>query len=152
MQQDQDLPQKLQKYIKKSPQLELLGGAATNVQVFYGDFGITEYINVDYNRDSPPLDLYSLQFISHVSMYGSVWISLNKPENATKNGSVLPFGYINGVNVLPAGTFIPAFPLTAPTQQKVLNGTQGGMAVIWASVTACDTDSLFFTFSQSGSR
>lgn len=136
---------------KKITSIQVLGGNATNVQITYGKFGITSYIHGDYNRDSTSLGSYSLQFISNAGLWGSVYLSTDKPESPDAYGKFVPFGTFDGVNVLPEGQFIPVHEQEAPSQVDVLNITEiNPFAVIWASVTACTTDSMIFTFTQAG--
>lgn len=131
--------------------IEVSGNAVTNLSVGYGSFGITNYINNDYNRTAASLNTWSLQFIPNPAVAGlqaSVSISLNKPEIPSQVGTILPHGLINGSEV----AFIPAFQLQAPTNTNTFNSALGALSVIWATITGGTTDSMIFTYAEPGIR
>lgn len=136
--------------------IEVTLSAATNLSVGYGSFGITNYVNIDYNRIATQLNSWSLQFIPNPAVAGlqaSVSMSLNKPEIPSQIGNIIPHGLINGGGGLVFGegvAFIPAFQLQAPTPTNARNAEVGAFAVIWATITGGTTDSMIFTYLQPG--
>lgn len=126
--------------------------AVTNLSVGYGSFGITNYINVDYNRIATQINASSLQFIPDPAAAGlqaSVSISLNKPEIPSQIGNIIPHGLINNTEI----AFIPAFRIQAPVNTNTLiffPGPPIPYSVIWSTITGGTTDSMIFTFLQAG--
>lgn len=140
--------------------IEVSGSNVTNLSVGYGEFGITSYINVDYNVMAAQINAWSLQFIPNPAaggMQASVSISLNKPEIPSQIGTIIPHGFLNSARIMDGlnPIFIPAFQLQAPTNQNTvgsINGPPLPYSVIWATITGGTTDALIFTFLQPGLR
>lgn len=130
--------------------VKVLNHNATNVEIVYGGFGITDYISTDYNKMTVQAysNTTSLQFIAPAGIWGSVWFSLNKIATPDNNGNFTPFGLVNGTQI----AWIPAFGLIGPSQANTFNSSSYGMSTAWASVTNCTTDSMYFTFLQQGMR
>ncbi len=139
--------------------IQVTGRAVTNLSVGYGAFGITNYVNNDYNTTASQFNAWSLQFIptpAAAGLQASVSISLNKPEIPSQIGTIIPHGLINNVAV----AFIPAFQIQAATNTNVVGSINGPAAaysvltysVIWATITGGTTDSMIFTCLQPGIR
>lgn len=143
------------------------GGDATNVDVSYGTFGITNYVNSDYNRIIPIASV-SVQVVGHIvdGLTYTVNGSLNSPESTVINyysevllgadtvplsSALEPFG-VQIVGGVPTQiTFLPTFPLIPnTTDETTFAGASQPFSVIWATVDNTTTDSLYFTVLQQG--
>lgn len=122
--------------------------AVTSVSVGYGPSGITGYYDVDNNRDTAAVYglTYSYQMTNNTTLTAATNVSLNKPWTSNNIGGLEPFGVINGTLV----GFIPAFQLDSGITQNTINSVPQGVSVIWANISNCTTDSMFFTVLQDG--
>lgn len=139
------------------------GGAATNVTVIYGLFGITQYVLAGCNRTMSQT-VASAQVVDGIGIEYTVYKSYNKPEvpnivgykeidvgvdTVPYSSSLEPFG-VEIVNKRPTQiAFIPAFEVIATTSDTA-HALVGPSAVVWATITGSTSDSLYFTVLQQG--
>lgn len=142
------------------------GDGVTDVSVKYGSFGITQYVFMDYNRTFVHI-AGSVQVVADAGIEYAAYMSYNKPELSTINNyhevllgvvtvplssALEPFGVQLVAERPKQITFIPAFELiphtTTGTNTAFVN--DGPAAVVWATIRATTTDSLYFTVLQQG--
>lgn len=119
------------KYIFTQINSVVSSGAAANISIGFGGFGITTYVFTDYNRKAWNATC-SAQILSNSgSLEYTAWVSLNKPAYANTQGGVNPF----------VGGQIPAFTLeelNTLTPSK-LEGTGTAAGATEIMVAANDT-------------
>lgn len=126
-----------------------------SVYVGYGPEGITAYTILDANVNV--IQGYSTSFTvqaippAFTTTTADVYISLNKPEYPNGNGGTVPFGIINGQQLV----FMPAYLYQADPpsgNDSYFSYTYTGFQTIWLNIQSATptVDSLIFTVLQQG--
>lgn len=121
---------------------------ADQVSVGYGPNGITNYYRVDNNRNVPSIYAmnYQIQMIDNAGLEASVFMSMNNPEIPNTSGNINQFGTVNGQ----VFSFIPSFKVDGPVTDNLINAIPFTGSVLWAQVTNCTTDAMYFSVVQQG--
>lgn|SRR5574338_355269 len=123
--------------------VQVLDDDIDDCSIYYGTFGITQYIFTDYNKSTVQAlsTSYSLEFTNpSEGMTAAVYISLTPPETPTNSGGLQPYAFLG-------------FEVSAPTNVNTIGTIDHGCAVIWAYVEDTgDESSVKFTVLQQGAR
>lgn len=118
-----------------------------DVSAGFGEFGITDYVFLDYNRTMFQTSV-QLQFIARTALEATVYQSLSKLETPNLNGYLDQFEPTNALTI--PGFAVSADLTSASTNQ--LGVLASPVSVVWATMTATAADSLYFTVLQQGLR
>lgn len=123
--------------------------AAGSIKVGFGNYGITDYVFLDYNRIMFAASLqvdYPVHFHSTVSVYQS----LNKPQSPN-----IQYGNLNNFQPITAFNVDPFSEVVAPTFGDLTSPS----SITWATISSSteapaqpDTDDIYFTVLQQGIR